>query len=131
MPIANRYFYPAEYQKKSLDALEITLGTAPLYQDWRAFDPGPGTTLDQRYAVLPELTKKAMREHFPQGLVPNHLRVEDGLARNEIEYTFTSGTTEEKVVNLWNQTWWNDSEAASWRLNTHTAHLITPRKMRS
>ncbi|HBF39886.1 MAG TPA: hypothetical protein DDW50_21570 [Firmicutes bacterium] len=128
MNITSRYFYPAEYQKKSLEALEIAMGTAPLYEDWRALDPGLGTALDQRYAALPELTKKAMREHFPQGLVPNHLQVQDGLARNEIEYTFTSGTTEEKVVNLWNQTWWNQSEAASWKLNAHTACLDYPQK---
>ncbi|HEX3045798.1 MAG TPA: hypothetical protein VHY08_13655 [Bacillota bacterium] len=128
MTIANRYFYPAEYQKKSLAALEIALETAPLYQDWRTLDPGPGTALDQRYAALPELTKKAMREHFPNGLVSNHLRVEDGLARNEIEYTFTSGTTDEKVVNLWNQSWWYNSEAASWKLNVHTARLDYPQK---
>jgi phenylacetate-coenzyme A ligase PaaK-like adenylate-forming protein len=69
-----------------------------------------------------------MREHFPQGLVPNHLRVEDGLAREEIEYTFTSGTTSEKVVNIWNQAWWNDSETASWRLNAHTARLDYPQR---
>jgi len=128
MTIANRYSYPAEYEKRSRDALETALGTAPLYQDWQALDPGPGTALDLRYAALPELTKKAMKEHFPQGLVPNHLRVEDGLARDEIEYTFTSGSTDEKVVNLWNQKWWGSSEAASWKLNAHTAHLNYPQK---
>lgn len=128
MDIANRYFYSVGYQQKSLEALETALGTAPLYKDWRAFDPGSGTPLDQRYAALPELTKKAMREHFPQGLVPNQRRVEDGLARNEIEYTFTSGTTDEKVVNFWNQTWWYSSEAASWKLNAHTARLDHPQK---
>ena len=128
MTIENRYFYPADYQNKSLYALETALGTAPLYQNWRILDPGPETALDKRYAALPELTKKGMRDHFPQGLVPNHLQVEDGLARDEIEYTFTSGTTEEKVVNLWNQKWWNASEAASWRLNAHTARLDYPQK---
>ena len=128
MAVTNRYFYSTEYQKKSLNALKTALGTAPLYQNWRILDPGPGTSLDLRYAALPELTKKAMREHFPQGLIPNHLRVEDGLVRDEIEYTFTSGTTEEKVINLWNQKWWNASEAASWRLNSHTARLDYPQK---
>ena len=113
MAIAGRYSYPAEYQEKSLKALEIALGTAPLYKDWRVFDPGPGTAIDQRYAALPELTKKAIREHFPRGLVPNHLPVEDGLARDEIEYTFTSGTTEGRVINLWNRKRWSASEAAS------------------
>jgi phenylacetate-coenzyme A ligase PaaK-like adenylate-forming protein len=123
---ANQYVYPERYRKKSLDALEIALGTAPLYRDWQSFDPGAGIALDQRYAALPELTKQDMREHFPQGLVPNHMRVEDGLTRDEIEYTFTSGTTGEKVINLWNQKWWYASEKASWKLNSHTARLNYP-----
>ena len=128
MTSTNRYFYSEEYQKKSLDALETALTTAPFYKAWRSLDPGPGVPLDKRYAPLPELTKKDMRENFPRGLVLHNLNVEEGLARDEIEYTFTSGTTDEKVINLWNQTWWNGSEAASWKLNTHTAHLDYPQK---
>jgi phenylacetate-coenzyme A ligase PaaK-like adenylate-forming protein len=69
-----------------------------------------------------------MREHFPLGLVANHGNVEEALARDEIEYTFTSGTTSEKVVNLWNQRWWNSAEAASWKLNAHTARLVYPQR---
>ena len=128
MAVENRYFYSAEYREKSLDALETALGTVPLYQAWRKFDPGPEAALDVRYAFLPELTKEAMRNHFPQGLVPNHLRVEDGLARDEIEYTFTSGTTGDKVINLWNQKWWYASEQASWNLNANTARLDYPQR---
>ncbi|HZW50136.1 MAG TPA: hypothetical protein VFF80_08445 [Bacillota bacterium] len=120
--------YPTEYQNKSLIALDVALTTVPFYESWRAADPGPGTELDQRYSALPELTKQAMRESFPSGLVPNHLKVEDALARDEIEYTFTSGSTGEKVINLWNQKWWNDSEAASWRLNANTAGFVYPQK---
>lgn len=128
MAIVDRYVFTPEYRKRSLKALQTALETAPVYSDWRVFDPGPGAAIDERYASLPELTKKAMREHFPQGLVPNNLNVEDGLARDEIEYTFTSGTTEEKVINLWNQEWWYASEAASWKLNSHTARLQYPQK---
>jgi hypothetical protein len=103
MSITERYGFPAGYREKSLAALTAALGTAPLYRSWRKFDPGPGAALDARYDALPELTKNEMRRHFPQGLVPNRLNVEEGLARDEIEYTFTSGSTGEKVVNLFNQ----------------------------
>jgi phenylacetate-coenzyme A ligase PaaK-like adenylate-forming protein len=128
MILANRYNYPAEFLKNSQEALETALGTAPLYKEWRAYDPGPGASLDARYDALPELTKKATREHFPQGMVPNYRSVEEGLAREEIEYTFTSGTTEERVINIWDQNWWDSSEAASWKLNSHTARLDYPQK---
>ncbi len=126
MEIAEKYNFSGEYQRKSIEALETALKTAPLYKRWRAHDPGPGVAVDIRYAALPELNKKAMREHFPGGLVPGHLSVEEGLAKDEIEYTFTSGTTGEKVVNIWNQKWWEDCEAASWKLNAHTAGLSYP-----
>lgn len=126
MVIQKRYNYPAKYYEKCLKALDTALGTAPLYKSWRAFDPGPDADIDERYAALPELTKKAMREHFPQGLVPNGRNIEEGLERDEIEYTFTSGTTGEKVINLWNQEWWYASEAVSWKLNAHTAVLDYP-----
>lgn len=125
---SNGYVYSEKYLKKSLDTLEIALQTAPFYRNWRSNDPGTGVALDQRYTALPELTKQDMREHFPNGLVPNHRRVEDGLNSDEIEYTFTSGTTGEKVINLWNQNWWRASEKASWLLNPHTARLDYPQK---
>lgn len=128
MILADRYHYPAEYIKNSQNALETALGTATLYMEWRAFDPGPGAALDARYDALPELTKKAMREHFPQGLVPNGRNIEEGHEQEEIEYTFTSGTTEERVINIWDQNWWDRSEAASWKLNAHTASLNYPQR---
>ena len=128
MDILNRFHYPDAYQKKSLVALEAALGTAPLYESWRAYDPGPKASIDARYAALPELTKQQMRDNFPLGLVTDHRNVEDALARDEIEYTFTSGTTSDRVINLWNQNWWNSAEAASWKLNAHTARLSYPQK---
>jgi phenylacetate-coenzyme A ligase PaaK-like adenylate-forming protein len=128
MNIADRYNFPTEYQNKSQMALETALTSVPFYKNWRVYDPGLGASLDSRYAAMPELTKKAIRESFPQGLVPEYLCVADSLARDEIEYTFTSGTTEERVINLWNQNWWNSSEAASWKLNAHTACLDYPQK---
>jgi phenylacetate-coenzyme A ligase PaaK-like adenylate-forming protein len=128
MIMAERFNYPAQYLEQSRSALEAALGTAPIYRRWRALDPGPNASLDARYDALPELTKHDMREHFPLGLVAGHLNVEEALARNEIEYTFTSGTTSEKVVNLWNQGWWDGAEAASWKLNARTASLGYPQK---
>lgn len=128
MDLSNRYNYSTDYQKKSTEALETALDTAPYYKGWRSFDPGSGVSIDKRYAAMPELTKKAMRESFPYGLVSDRLNVEQALSRDEIEYTFTSGTTDEKVINLWNQKWWNASEAASWKLNSHTARLDYPQK---
>jgi phenylacetate-CoA ligase len=116
-------YFSREYYQHSRDTLNTALDTVPAYRTWSAFDPGREACVDERYAALPLLTKKDMREHFPQGLVPDNRRVAEGLEIGEIEYVQTNGTTSEKVTNLWNQSWWNASEASSWKLNTHTAQL--------
>jgi phenylacetate-CoA ligase len=118
----SRYF-SEHYQHLSHQALQIAVDSAPAYRWWKSMDKGASVDLDTRYAALPILTKKEMRESFPQGLVPGRRSVVEGLRCGEIEYVQTSGTTEEKVTNLWNQTWWNASERASWKLNAHTKHL--------
>ena len=128
MILSNRYHYPPEFYEKSLQALQSALHTARLYRSWRKLDPGLEATLEQRYDAMPELTKEAIRKYFPDGLVSNGLDVEDGLAREEIDFSFTSGTTSEKVVNLWNQRWWDASEKAAWKLNANTARLRYPQK---
>jgi len=128
MILANRYNYMEEFHDKSREALETALRTAPAYKSLNTIDPGPGAALDDRYDAIPALTKQIMRDHFPDGLVPNYRNVDDGLRRDEIEYTFTSGTTGERVVNIWDQDWWNRSEAASWKLNAHLARLDYPQK---
>ena len=67
-----------------------------------------------------------MRASFPSGLVPSGRDVAQGLRNNDIEYTFTSGTTGDKVINLWNQEWWHASEMASWQLNPALRKLSYP-----
>ncbi len=121
--MAARFHFSREYQERSIEALTLGLETAPAYRSWQALDPGEAFPPDERYAALPVLTKKDLREHFPQGLVPNGRSVDEGLRRREIEWVQTSGTFNESVTNLWNQAWWNASEEASWRLNAHTAFL--------
>jgi phenylacetate-coenzyme A ligase PaaK-like adenylate-forming protein len=128
MIFANRYNYPAAFHRRSAETLDTALNTAPAYRAWKAFDPGEGASIDLRYGAMPELTKQIIRDHFPLGLVPNHRDVEEGLRLEEIEYTFTSGTTGERVVNIWDQNWWDAAEAASWKLNAHLARFPYPQK---
>ncbi len=103
--------------------MTIGLSTVPVYHSWRRVDPGDSFPIDHRYAVLSELTKNDIRRYFPQGLVPYHRDVAEGLRRGEIEFVQTSGTSAERLTNIWYQPWWNASETASWKLNRHTAAL--------
>jgi len=117
--------FPPAYDSCSLNVLETALDQVAVYQPWRAFDPGRGHPVDKRYAAMPALTKKDIREHFPQGLLPYDRDINRGLASGEIEFVDTSGTIDDSVTNIWNQEWWNASERASWKLNSYAAEIAT------
>jgi phenylacetate-coenzyme A ligase PaaK-like adenylate-forming protein len=118
--------YNPEYYKKSLDILETSLGQLSAYRSWRAYDPGPKHSADERYAALPALTKKDIREYFPLGFVPPGHEYQKGLDSGEIQLASTSGSSDAiRVTNIWYQPWWDAAERASWKLNSHTARLAT------
>ncbi|MDR2957416.1 MAG: hypothetical protein LBU61_04440 [Coriobacteriales bacterium] len=126
MILTERYNYPLRFYEKSLSTLETALATTPAYSDWRVLDPGVDKSINERYDVMPVLTKQIIRDSFPGGLVPNYRDLQAGLDVEEIEYTFTSGTTGDRVINTWDQKWWDAAEASAWQLNAHTAHLKHP-----
>lgn len=118
-----------EMEQRSQELLDTALSRVPFYREyWRRYDPGEGHPAAERFAALPLLTKADMRASFPLGLVDERKNIEQGLDRGEIEYSFTSGTTGEKVINLWSQDWWHASEQASWKLNPTLAALPYPPK---
>jgi len=119
------FSFSSEYTRQSAQTLSKAFESCHFYRNWQNFDPGEARTIDERFAALPMLTKNDIRENFPAGFVPQGRDLEEALAKKEIEYVATSGTTEEKVTNIWNQRWWDLSERASWRLNKHLAAVAT------
>jgi phenylacetate-CoA ligase len=115
----------SDYDRRCGEALDVALGATPAYAGWRRFDPGPASPPHERLASLPALTKRDLRAHGPQGFAPNGRDVTAGLAAGEIELVTTSGSTGDRVVNVWYQPWWDASEAASWRLNAHARAAAT------
>jgi phenylacetate-coenzyme A ligase PaaK-like adenylate-forming protein len=111
--------YETHYAERCRTALDEALRSTRGYEAWRGLDPGPGCDVFSRLASLPALTKSALREHGPEGFVPRGRDVAAGLAAGEIELAETSGSTGDRVANIWYQRWWDASEAASWRLNAH------------
>ena len=123
--MTSQYRFTPEYFKKSIEVLETSLNLNA-YRSWRAYDPGAGYPIDQRYAALPALTKRDIREHFPGGFVPPGKDIKKGLESGEIHFVNTSGSSDAvRVTNIWNQTWWDASERASWKLNSHAARFAT------
>jgi phenylacetate-CoA ligase len=113
------------YRARCLETLDIALNYTPMYRTWRSLDPGESVPVDSRYAALPALGKPDIRAHFPYAVVPQGLDLDAALARNEVSFVKTSGTADESLTNIWNQSWWNDSERASWSLNSHAAGVCT------
>jgi phenylacetate-coenzyme A ligase PaaK-like adenylate-forming protein len=120
-----KWNYSPAYYERSLSTLETALDKVSAYRSWRALDQGKEAEVDARYAVMPVLTKKEIREHQPQGFVPAGLDIKAGLKSGEISLVNTSGSIDVSVTNLWNQQWWDASERASWQLNSHAARLMT------
>ncbi len=109
----------ARYRRHSRDTLELALNEVPGYVEWRQFDPGPKAGVDGRYAALPALTKRELREHFPAGFVPSRRELGPGLAAGEVEFAQTSGSTDDRVTLVFNPAWWEASEKEAWGLNRH------------
>jgi phenylacetate-coenzyme A ligase PaaK-like adenylate-forming protein len=120
-----KWEFSLKYYQDSAAALESALKEISAYQSWRDFDPGKLFPVDARYQAMPALTKKDIREYFPLGFVKPGVNIQRGLDSGEISFVSTSGTTDDKVTNIWNQKWWDASERASWKLNSHTARLAT------
>ena len=106
-----------------------SLGTGPLPHQglYPLASPGPGQRriVDERYAALPLTDKTFIRAAFPDGLVPEGKDLSFGLRSGEVELVSTTGTTDEKVTNVWNQGWWDFLERESWRLNAIMAGVCT------
>lgn len=115
----------SSYQRRCLETLRTALERTPMYESWRAYDPGDGFPVDRRYAALPALTKAGIRACFPYGLVPRGLDLDAAIARQEASFVKTSGTSDESLTSIWNQQWWDESERASWTLNSAAAGTAT------
>lgn len=128
MILADRFHYSEDFLDKCESTIAMAFDNVPVYRTWKQFDPGRDISHDERFDALPVLTKDDMRANFPTGLMLDSKDFKAGLRNGNIQYTFTSGTTSEKVVNIWNQDWWDRSEAASWKLNHNMASLPYPQR---
>jgi phenylacetate-CoA ligase len=117
--------FPADYYSNSLLALETALGRVPFFQAWRKHDPGPTHPVDARFAALPAFYKKDMRQHSPEEFLPSESNLRLALQKGDVTLVQTSGSTDDKVTNVWYQPWWDKSEEASWKLNSHLAKVAS------
>ncbi|OPY88199.1 MAG: hypothetical protein A4E71_00574 [Smithella sp. PtaU1.Bin162] len=115
--------FPADYEFLSGKVLEEALHKVPAYRSWRGFDAGPTASINNRFSVLPAISKSDLRRQTWRSFVPSGMNIEKAIRNGIIEIVSTSGTTQEQVTNIWYQPWWNASEAESWHYNIHTKAL--------
>jgi phenylacetate-coenzyme A ligase PaaK-like adenylate-forming protein len=60
-------------------------------------------------------------------MLPYDCDLDKGINDGEITLVETSGTTDDKITNIWNQKWWDASEIASWKLNSYMSQIATGR----
>lgn len=106
------------------EALDQALHRALFYRTWQAMDPGVKAPVDQRYSALPALTKRDLRAHMPKGFVPSDRDFKAALARGELEFVATSGTSEDRSSIVWYQPWWDQSEHAAAALHSGLDRVI-------
>lgn len=123
--ISQNWKYSQDYYSRSINALDTALAKVALYKTWRKFDPGQNCPIDIRFACLPALTKKDIREHSLQETLPEGADIDRAIASGQIALVQTSGTTDDKIINTWNQKWWDASERSSWKLNSWINRIAT------
>ena len=115
--------FSADYNLKSIAALETALHHVEAYKNWKAFDSGSTAPIDRRFRAMPRISKQDLREHTWRNFIPADMDIDAALKAGTVGLVSTSGTLSEQVLNVWHQPWWDASEAASWRYNSHTAVL--------
>jgi hypothetical protein len=111
------------YRENCREALDAALRTTPAYEAWNQLDPGRHADIFSRYASMPMLTKQELRFYGYEQFIPGARDPSPYLARHDIELVATSGSTGDRVTNIWVQDWWNASEIASWKLNKYASRL--------
>jgi phenylacetate-CoA ligase len=96
--------------------------TAPFYatNEWQAAFTLPSPRLTD----LPRLTKSQLREHSPEGFLPDGMDLKTLHARGLIEEESTSGTSGASVGVVFSKTWWAEQERRALVRNPFLAELF-------
>jgi phenylacetate-CoA ligase len=96
--------------------------TVPFYAttEWQAALALPSLRLTD----LPRITKSQLREHSPEGFLPDGMDFKTLLASDQIEEESTSGTSGASVRVAFGKTWWTEQERRALVRNPFLAELF-------
>ncbi len=105
------------------------LDRVPLYQ---RLSPAPSAAdFAARFRALPIITKRDIREGFPQNFLTPGTELDQLLDGDLVELERTSGTSEEPTPLLLGRGWWNRQEEIALRLNPLVNRALTPTARRA
>jgi len=76
------------------------------------------------FSQLPVITKREIRDGFPQNFLGANQSLEVLLENKIVELEHTSGTSDERTPVLFGRGWWNEQEATVLRLNSIVAKVL-------
>src|ERR1700722_37380 len=87
----------------------------PLYRD---------TSAQPDFSHLPFISKRELRENFPQNFLRAGQNLDVLLENKLVELEHTSGTSEERTAVLFGRGWWNEQETRVLRLNSLVTRVL-------
>jgi phenylacetate-CoA ligase len=117
--LANPELVRETAQRDRLGRLLPDWRRVPLYR--QSLD---GVDSPENFSRLPLITKREMREGFPNNFLGEGASLDELLATNRIELEYTSGTSEERLPVVFGKNWWNEQEARALRLNRFVARVL-------
>jgi phenylacetate-CoA ligase len=101
------------------------LERVPLYRQSAAAANASSPDFAGRFNALPIITKRDIREGFPQNFLPPGTELDQLLDRDLVELERTSGTSEEPTPLILGRGWWHRQEEIALRLNPLVNRLLT------
>ena len=92
-----------------------------------------GDPPENNFFRLPLISKRELREKFPDNFLRAGQRLDALLENKSVELEHTSGTSEERTAVLFGRGWWDEQEARVLRLNRFVAQVLdeNPRARRA
>jgi phenylacetate-CoA ligase len=95
-----------------------------LVPQWREVPLYRKALVPENFSRLPLITKRELRENFPQNFLRAGQNLDALLESKSVELEYTSGTSEERTAVLFGRGWWNEQEARVLRLNGFVAQVL-------
>ena len=127
MSSANGPFLSASELARVRTEVTELLGEVPLYAGRPSSAP-PASNDGAQFAdwmrTIPTISKRDLRRGFPRSMVRTRCDLKAEMQAGKVEIIATSGTTEDRMQVLWENSWWDPQEREAMRLNARLRETL-------